>query len=169
MNEFYTTLAYVNKIVYEANQLPIKAIEQEKQNFKYSAGTFTICPTTIRFRVANTTPTKVGQFVAFWEKDENNNNQPYCYEDAPDLLVINTFEQDNKFGQFIFPKEILLQQNILSSSSTKGRMAMRVYPSWDHPTSHQAKETQKWQSTYFIDMSSSDTLPKNRITEMYAL
>ena len=94
--------------------------------------------------MANITPTKVGQFVAFWEKDEINKNQPYLYEDAPDLFVITTFKSDNAFGQFIFPKEILLKQNILRSPSTNGKMAIRVYSKWDSPDSKEAKKTQGW-------------------------
>ncbi len=77
MNNFFTTLAYVNKMIYESNHLTVKSVQEEKQNSKYGAGTFQLSSKTVRFRVANITPTKVGQFVALWEKDENNINQPY--------------------------------------------------------------------------------------------
>ena len=158
MNDFYTALNYVNKMIYEPNDLTVKSVQEEKQNSKYGAGTFRLSSRTVRFRVANITPTKVGQFAAFWEKDENNKNQPFTYEEAPDLLVITTFKDDSEFGQFIFPKEILFKQNILRSSSTKGKMAIRVYSSWDKPTSKQAMKTQKWQLTYFVDMSDPSKL-----------
>lgn len=131
MNDFYTALNYVNKMIYEPNDLTVKSIQEEKQNSKYGVGIFRLSSRTVRFRVANITPAKVGQFVAFWEKDENNRNQPFTYEEAPDLLVITTFKNDSEFGQFIFPKEILFKQNILRSSSTKGKMAIRVYSSGD--------------------------------------
>ncbi|MBP1917163.1 hypothetical protein J2Z23_004148 [Lederbergia galactosidilyticus] len=68
MNAFYSALNYVNRMIYEPNNLTVKSIQEEKQNSKYSAGTFRLSSRTVRFRVANITPTKVGQFVAFWEK-----------------------------------------------------------------------------------------------------
>lgn len=168
MNNFYTALTYVNKMIYEPNHLTVKSVQEEKQNSKYGAGTFELPSRTVRFRVANITPNKVGQFVAFWEKDENNKNQPYSYGEAPDLLVITTFKNENEFGQFIFPKEILFKQNILRSSSTKGKMAIRVYPSWDSPTSIQAIKTQKSQLPYFVDMSNPNKLPIEKIIELYS-
>ena len=169
MNDFYTVLNHVNKMIYKPNDLTVKWVQEEKQNSKYGAGTFRLSSKTVRFRVANITPTKVGQFVAFWEKDENNKNQPFTYEEAPDLLVITTFKNDSEFGQFIFPKEILFKQNILKSGSTKGKMAIRVYSSWDNPTSKQAMKTQKWQLPYFVDMSDPRKLPIDNIIELYSL
>jgi hypothetical protein len=169
MNTFNTALTVVNKTVYEPNQLTIKSIQEEQQNAKYGAGTFQLSSRTVRFRVANKTPTKVGQFVAFWEKDENNKNQPYSYDEAPDVLVITTFKDDNEFGQFVFPKEILLNHDILRSSSTKGKMAIRVYPSWDKPPSKQAMKTQAWQLPYFLDMRYPDKSLTEKLLELYSL
>ncbi|UNK16189.1 MepB family protein [Paenibacillus sp. N3/727] len=168
MNKFYRALAHVNKIVYEPNYLILKSIQEENQNSDYGAGTFHLNSKSVRFRVAKITPNKVGQFVAFWEKDENNKNQPFTYEKAPDLLVINTSMSNNQLGQFIFPKEILAKQNIFKTSTTRGKMAIRIYPSWDNPTSKQAISTQKWQSPYFVDMSTTDNLPIQKILELYS-
>lgn len=168
MKDFFSVLSYVSKMIYEPNKLALESVQEEKQNAAYGAGTFQIASKTVRFRVANITPTKVGQFVAFWKKDENNKNQPYSYEEAPDLLVITTFKSDNEFGQFIFPKEVILKQNILRSGSTIGKMAMRVYPSWDNPTSKQAMKTQEWQSPYFVDMSNLNKVTESKIIELYS-
>ena len=85
------------------------------------------------------------------------------------MLVITTFKNDHEFGQFIFPKEIIFKQNILRSSSTKGKMAIRVYPSWDSPTSKQAMKTQKWQLPYFIDMTSRNKLTEEKMMKLYAI
>lgn len=168
MKDFYRALTHMNKMLYEPNNLMLKSVQEEKQNAKYGAGTFQISSKTVRFRVANRTSTKVGQFVTLWKKDENNKNQPYSYEEAFDLLVITTYKSDQEFGQFIFPKEVLFKQNILRSTSTKGKMAIRVYPSWDRPTSKQAMETQQWQLPYFIDMSSPNKIMKEKLLELYS-
>lgn len=169
MKSFYTALHDVSELIYEPHHLSVKSVQEEKQNAKYGAGTFRLGSKTVRFRVANITPTKIGQFVACWEKDENNKNQPYVYEEAPDLFVITTFKNEYAFGQFIFPKEVLLKHDILKSPTTKGKMAIRVYPKWDHPTSKQAVKTQKWQLPYFVDLCNPNQLPLEKIKELYAL
>ncbi|PID05517.1 MULTISPECIES: MepB family protein [unclassified Sporosarcina] len=168
MKDFNNALDYINQIMYKPNNLLVDSVHEEKQNAKYGAGTFQISSRTVRFRVANITPSKVGQFVAFWEKDENNKNQPYSYEEAPDLFVITTFKSAHEFGQFIFPKEVMFEQNMLRSSSTKGKMAIRVYPSWDSPTSKQAMNTQQWQLPYFIDMRNVHTGTEDKLMELYS-
>ncbi len=168
MNKFYRALTYVNEIFYEPNHLTIKAIREEAQNSDYGAGIFQLNSKTVRFRVAKITPTKIGQFVAFWEKDRDNKNQAFSYENATDLLVINTFTSNNHFGQFVFPKEVLVKQNILKTAIAKGKMAIRVYPSWDTPTSKQAIETQKWQLAYFVDVNNTNSLPIKELLKLYS-
>ncbi|AWD68331.1 MULTISPECIES: MepB family protein [Priestia] len=121
----------------------------------------------VRFRVAKTIPNKVGQFVSFWEKDATHKNQAFSYEKATDLLVINTFTSTNRFGQFIFPKEVLLKQKILKTATTKGKMAIRVYPIWDTPTSKQAMETQKWQLEYFVETNYTNNLLHQKLLKLY--
>ncbi|MEX3744110.1 MepB family protein [Lysinibacillus xylanilyticus] len=168
MNKFNKTLAYVNELLYEPNNLTIKNIQEETQNSDYGAGVFQLNSKSVRFRVAKITPTKIGQFVSFWEKDEANKNQAFSYDNATDLLVINTFNDNGDFGQFVFPKEILLQQNILRTSNTKGKMAIRVYPGWDTPTSKQAIATQEWQLPYFFYMSDVNSLSIHELLKLYA-
>ncbi|OKP96486.1 MepB family protein [Paenibacillus sp. P46E] len=83
--------------------------------------------------------------------------------------TLKTFKNENEFGQFVFPKDILLKQNILRSASTKGKMAIRVYPSWDSPSSKQAMKTQKWQLPYFVDMSILNQTLLEKVIELYSL
>ncbi|QQP70153.1 MepB family protein [Carnobacterium sp. CS13] len=169
MNVFQEALRHMNQTIYEPKQLTVEYVQEEKQNSEYAAGVFRLSSKTIRFRVAKITPTKIGQFVAFWEKDSNNKNRPFLSEEAPELLVITTFKKNNEFGQFVFPKEILIKKNILRSQSAKGKMAIRVYPSWDRPTSKQAINTQKWQLPYFVDMSTPNKISIDKIIKLYAL
>ncbi|KAB7672045.1 MepB family protein [Bacillus sp. B1-b2] len=168
MNEFFKSLTYVNENVYKPNQLVIHSIREEVQNADYGAGIFQLNSKSVRFRVAKITPNKNGQFVSFWEKDENNKNQPYTYDHATDLLVINTFANSNRFGQFVFPKDVLEQQDILKTATTKGKMAIRVYPSWDEPTSKQAINTQKWQLDYFIELDADNNFFQQALIKLYS-
>ncbi|KGR77966.1 MepB family protein [Ureibacillus sinduriensis] len=168
MNKFNEVLSYVNELLYEPNHLNIENIREETQNSDYGAGIFQLNSKTVRFRVAKITPTKIGQFVSFWEKNEDNNNQAFSYDNATDLLVINTFSNNGDFGQFIFPKEVLLKQNILKTTNTKGKMSIRVYPSWDTPTSKQAIVTQKWQLPYFVKIKADNNLSIHELLKLYS-
>ena len=169
MNNFYRALTYVNEILYEPNHLIINSIREETQNSEYGAGIFQLGSKSVRFRVSKITPTKIGQFVAFWEKDFDNKNQAFSYDNAPDLLVINIFTNNNHyFGQFVFPKEVLVKQNILKTATAKGKMAIRVYPSWDTPTSKQAIATQKWQLPYFVVVNNKNSLQIQELLKLYS-
>lgn len=95
------------------------------------------------------------------EKNDLNKNQPYPYVESPDKIIISII--DNKhIGQFIFPKEILLEKNILSSSNTKGKMGIRVYPTWEKDLNNSATKTQKWQSKYFLNLTEDIDVAKIR-------
>lgn len=169
MTTFHVAVNSINKVIYIPSGLRIKVVQEETQNVNYGAGLVDVSSRLVRFRVANITAKKIGQFVAFWEKDESNTNRAYSYEKAPDFLVITTFKNENVFGQFIFPKDLLLRKGILSSKSTKGKMAIRVYPSWDVPNNRQGVKTQEWQLPYFIDMSEYNEKIKEKLVELYSL
>ena len=167
LNNFNDTIRDLNNIVYKPNNLMIKNLKEEKQNAEYAGCLFHLNNKTIRFRKSKVTPNKIGQFVSFWEKDENMRNRAFSYEAAPDLLVI-TCIADNKLGQFIFPKEILLKEKILRTPSQTGKMAMRIYPVWDTTVSNQAKKSQTWQLQYFIDLSDINNLPIDKLLNLYS-
>ncbi|WP_141498737.1 MepB family protein [Bacillus toyonensis] len=167
MNNFNDIIQNLNNIVYKLNNLIITNLKEERQNSEYAGALFHLNNKTIRFRVSKITPNKIGQFVSFWEKNENMQNQAFSYVAAPDLLVI-TCINDHKLGQFIFPKEILLEEKILKIQSQKGKMAMRVYPIWDKPVSNQAKKSQMWQLQYFIDLSNINNVSIDKLLHLYS-
>ncbi|MCH1782751.1 MepB family protein [Psychrobacter glaciei] len=173
MHTFDSVLDHINEIIYEPHQFIVSSIKQEVQNSEYAAGLFTLSSRsaikTARGRVAKQTTTKIGQFVTFWEKDSKGINQPFQYDQSPDLLVITTFKDNHTFGQFVFPKNVLLKHNILQSHFTKGKMGMRVYPNWDKPTSNTAVKTQNWQLDYFFTVTDTGILPTEKIRALYEL
>lgn len=65
MNDFYSALNYVIKMMYQPSDLTITSVQEEKHNSTYGAGTFRLSSRRVRFRVAHITPTKIGQFVNF--------------------------------------------------------------------------------------------------------
>ena len=174
MHNFYKVLERINEVIYRPNELTIASMEEEQQNLEYAAGTFELmnklAVKTVRFRVAKQTSTKIGQFVTFWEKGSKGINQPFQYDSSLDLLVVTTFKDSHAFGQFVFPKNVLLRHNILQSHFTKGKkgkMGIRVYPSWDKPISNTAKKTQDWQLDYFFMVTGTNILPTEKIRVLY--
>ncbi|MGX7025781.1 MepB family protein [Vagococcus hydrophili] len=142
----------------------ITNLATEKQNEDYEGAVFSINQTTYRSRLTKLTPKKNGYFVAFWEKDSNNTNQAFSYAESPDFLILSIIDE-NKKGQFVFPKEVLHKQKILRSESQKGKMAIRVYPSWETDLNPTATKTQKWQLPHFVDLSEDIDVVK--LTKLY--
>ncbi|OMF43323.1 MepB domain containing protein [Paenibacillus sp. BGI2013] len=134
---------------------------EEAQNAEYGAYVFTI-----RFRVAKTTPTKIGQFVTLWQRSEDGSTQPNDGSDSADVYVIST-RIGSHFGQFVFPKHVLLQRDILSDQGKGGKRAIRVYPPWDKPTSKQALKTQQWQLEYFLEVPFTEPLNCDQARVLY--
>lgn len=168
MKKFEKVLMYVNDTLYRPNELKVSSVQEEPQNSKYCGVKFKLNSKSIRFRLAHTTEKKAGQFVSFWEKDEKNRNQAYGFDRATDLLVINTFGKGDYFGQFVFPKEVLLDKGILKNGPIKGKMGMRVYPSWDEVTSDQARASQTWQGKFFIDFGEDKEILNKKVRELYS-
>lgn len=163
---FKVVLEKIEAQVYAENNLVVNTIKEEVQNKQYGAGRFMLNNRSVRFRVSKITPTKTGQFVVFWEKNSEGKNQAYHYDNGTDLLVITCFGLKGEWGQFVFPKAILLKHKILRTDEHKGKMGIRIYPSWNHPENDTAKKTQIWQQQYFVNLNEGSN---DRIKELYQL
>lgn len=147
----HSDLIATNDLVYVPCKFECSHPLPEAQNAEYGAYVYHLNTISIRFRVAKITPTKVGQFVTLWERIGDNPIQPYDVSDPADFFVIST-RNGSQFGQFIFPKVILCDRDIVSNKGNGGKRAIRVYPPWDNPTSRQAQKTQNWQLKYFLEI-----------------
>jgi len=146
-----TDLLAAQELAYASLGLTYSNLVQEIESQDYAACSFDLGQKHIKFRVAKITPTKVGQFVTFWKRIANSPIMPYDVSDHFDFLVVSVRSGDS-FGQFIFPKGILLQKGVLSKDGRGGKRAMRVYPVWDMTDNPQAKKTQAWQLLYFVEI-----------------
>lgn len=126
--------------------------QAEPQNLAYEGFTFSLNHRSFRHRRAKKTPKKQGYFVVFWEKDMQNKNQAYSVAESLEITIVTVIDQE-KVGQFLFPRAILQQQGILRSEAQKGKMGIRVYPTWELDLNKNAQQIQKWQAPYFIDLS----------------
>mgnify|MGYP000479275558 CR=1 FL=1 len=138
----------------------------EPESAEYCAYSFELNNFSVRFRVAKITPTKIGQFVTVWKRLKKGPIQPYDSTDSLDFFIINTRKED-RFGQFIFPKSVLCQHDVLSINGEGGKRAIRVYPPWDVAVNKQAKKTQKWQLEYFLEIPKNSEIDLTRAKFLY--
>ncbi|MFE6049168.1 MepB family protein [Kitasatospora sp. NPDC056446] len=123
----------------------------EPESAEYAACAFTLDDRSVRFRVGKTTPTKAGQFVTVWQRSEEGPIRPFDSDDGVDLFVVSSRDDDG-FGQFVFPREVLCERGIVSRDGSGGKRGFRVYPPWVATTSRQAGRTQGWQADFFLDL-----------------
>lgn len=152
------SLNIIEGIVKTISDLQIENIIKDS-NPEYEGIRFLIGNATFRSRLAKRTPKKKGYFVVFWEKSVSGTNKPYGYENCPDKIIITIIDNERK-GQFIFPKKLLLENGILESKHSKGKMAIRVYPSWETELNKTAHTTQRWQQPYFFEISEELNIEK---------
>ncbi|RAV14179.1 MepB family protein [Paenibacillus contaminans] len=163
----HSDLIAAKDLVYNPCRFDCSRPLPEAQNAEYGAYVFNLNALAIRFRVAKITPTKIGQFVTLWERVGDGPIQPYDVSDPADFFVIST-RNGSDFGQFIFPKAVLCEQDIVSSKGKGGKRAIRVYPPWDKPASRQAQKTQSWQLEYFLDIPVNVPIDYVRAQRLYS-
>jgi len=139
------------ELVYKNCGFSYTPLRPEPEGADYGAGIFEINALPVIWRVAKITPAKTGQFVTLWKRGEGGITQPFDLTDDFAFYIINA-RNDEHFGQFIFPKYILVEKGILSSGNKNGKRGIRVYPPWDQATNKQAQKTQQWQLDYFLEI-----------------
>lgn len=156
----------VHQRIYDLLDFSYSQPVMEQESAEYGACDFVLDNLSIKFRVAKTTPTKIGQFVTLWKRLGKGPIQPYDSADPVDFFIINTRKGD-RFGQFIFPKSVLCQQDIFSINNIGGKRAIRVYPPWDIAVNRQAQKTQKWQLAYFLEIPQNTEIDVARARLLY--
>ena len=144
-------LAVLNELLFnDENQISDVLIENEAK--EYFGFDFRVNQLQFKYRKAKTTPKKVGLFVTLWRRNLDRITEPFHENDSFDLYLISVNENE-KQGLFIFPKNELIKQKILSTLTKEGKRGFRVYPSWTITKNKQAEKTQIWQTKFFIDFS----------------
>ena len=159
-------LCQIKTDVFDVCALEISDFKFEAESKEYDACRFTLSGRSIIGRNAKITPKKVGQFVTFWKRNGKGSIAPFDAADSIDFYVVNVRTKDN-FGQFVFPKSILIKKGIISTEKREGKRAFRVYPAWDIAKNKQAKRTQKWQLDYFYEVGFSVDLEK--VSKLYEM
>jgi hypothetical protein len=161
-------LVLIKKEVYDQCGLVCTAPVLESESADYSASTFSINGNTVRYRVAKITPTKTGQFVTLWKRREDGIIAPYHVSDTIDFFIVSV-RDNNRLGQFVFPKSVLHARGLLSDDCKEGKRAIRVYPPWDNTNSKQAQKTQLWQTAYFFEIPIRSNTDFDRVKSFFGV
>ena len=152
MASYISEIDLINISLFQKCDIELSNVEPESESQEYFAHNFQLNTHKVKFRIAKITPTKTGQFVTIWKRNQDGITVPFDVSDDYDFYIIAT-RKENNFGVFIFPKIILHQKEILSDESKDGKRGIRVYPPWDKTTNKQAQKTQNWQTKYFLNLS----------------
>ena len=148
---FQNDLQLAEKLLYKESGFQLQNLIWNSESTNYGACSFELNGKLIQYRVANITPTKIGQFVAIWKRNNEGITAPFDVADSLDFMIISVRDSEN-FGQFIFPKSVLVSHGIISQNEKGGKRGIRVYAPWDKPTNKQAIKTQAWQVNYFVEI-----------------
>ncbi|MGE8433583.1 MepB family protein [Chryseobacterium joostei] len=156
------SLKTIEEKVFQPLGLEYSNAEEDRECGEYSGFNFKLNHLKIKFRISKITPTKTGQFVTIWKRNEKRETTPFEASDPIDFYLIASFK-DNFSGIFVFPKNILLEKGILSDGKKIGKRGIRVYPSWDEVKSKQAQKTQEWQTRYFLELSQENDKMRQQV------
>jgi len=145
-------LKFSENRIYKKINLQISDLEINQEGKEYQACHYKLNTKLVHSRLAKITPKKNGQFVTFWKRNLEGITEPYREIDEFDILIV-IVKSENKFGQFIFPKSVLIKHGIISTLKKEGKRGFRVYPTWDIAISKQAIKTQDWQLNYFFELN----------------
>lgn len=148
-------ISQLMQIVFSPLGMIVSNIHQDLECEEYLGYNFSIDKLKIKFRKSKVTPKKAGQFVTLWRRNTEGITEPFTESDDFNFYLI-VAEYKQEFGFFMFPKNILIQKNILSRPEKDGKRGFRVYPDWDKPMNKQAEATKNWQSAYFINSGNVD-------------
>lgn len=152
LNSFPHDLKIAKEMVYDQCSFDFKNPQLNAESIEYSACSFELDGKKIQYRVSKITPTKKGQFVTIWKRNQNGITEPFDINDEIDFIIIAT-KKDEHFGQFIFPKKVLVDKGIITQNGKSGKRGIRVYSPWDETDNKQAKKTQNWQLNYFLTIN----------------
>lgn len=161
MTDCFLKLREVEQAFYEQAKIILNQFKTQHESSEYYGHTASLDGNPVLYRVAKRTPTKTGFFVTLWKRDGFDKTVPYDSEDDFCFVIISTCFGEH-FGQFIFPKKALIEQNIFSSNNIGGKRGFRLYTPWDCLESPQAKKTAQWQQKFFINLKG----PRGQISSL---
>lgn len=141
----------------------------ETESAEYGACRLQLSGRHVAFRVAKTTPTKVGLFVTVWKRSSTGGEiAPIDSEDGVDYVLVHV-DQEMQQGLFVFHRNVLVENGVLANNGVGGKRAFRVYPPWVLPLAKQAIRTQRWQGSYFLPIAPDGTCDTPRLRTLFSI
>jgi hypothetical protein len=165
IDSLHSDLKIVKELVYDKCGFEMTNPNLNTESIEYGACSFGLNGKKIQHRVSKITPTKAGQFVTIWKRSKEGITQPFDILDDIDFVIITSKSGDN-FGQFIFPKSVLVDKGIITRIGKEGKRGIRVYPPWDIATNRQAEKTQSWQVKYFLTIHTKNSTDLSLIKKL---
>lgn len=142
------------------------APQREPESGEYGACRLGLDGRAVVFRVAKTTPTKIGQFVTIWKRPTPSDEiAPLDSSDGVDVVIVSVANATHS-GQFVFDRNALLRHGVMSRDDQGGKRAIRVYPPWSKPVAKDAIKTQQWQLRYFVAVTPQDVNAAERLRKL---
>ncbi len=153
--------------MYKLAGLEVATFEVEAESSAYGACRFSLNGKSVVFRIAKTTPTKVGQFVTIWKRQETSGEiTPLDAGDGIDFVIIHVSD-GTQSGQFVFDIATLLAKGIMSSNDKGGKRGIRVYPPWSKPVAKDAIKTKTWQIRHFLHLSQDGCVDFSQVQKYF--
>lgn len=139
--------------VYEAAGMTVTAAaRREAESADYGACRLGLDGRSVAFRIAKTTPTKLGQFVTLWKRPlPGGDIAPLDSGDGVDFVVVSVGDAARR-GQFVFSQHALVRHGVMSVEGRGGKRAFRLYPPWSEPAATAAIAAQRWQLPCFMPL-----------------
>ncbi|WP_081232182.1 MepB family protein [Pseudomonas chlororaphis] len=142
---------------------------REPESAEYGATRLALDGHTVAFRVAKTTPTKMGQFVTLWKRPlPGGPIAPLDFHDNISFVVVSVSDAPHH-GQFVFDRKILAAKGIMAINGAGGKRAFRVYPPWVKPVAKDAVRTQQWQRRYFLALEPDASADCVQVRRLFAV
>lgn len=157
----------VEQVYKPAGMTLTQEIRREPQSAEYEACRLGLDDQEVVFRVAKTTPTKIGQFVTLWKRPTLVSEiAPFDIADGIAFVVVSVADDIHR-GQFVFDQTILAAKGVMSIDGEGGKRAIRVYPPWVRPVAKQAIKTQQWQLKYFVALEQDGSVDADRVRRLF--
>ncbi|RON44749.1 MepB family protein [Pseudomonas frederiksbergensis] len=161
--------AAIEQIYKPAGMALTDEVRREEESAEYGACRFGLDGQSMVFRVAKTTPTKIGQFVTLWKRPTPASEiAPLDTGDGVSFVVVSVADATHR-GQFVFDLKVLAAKGVMSIDGEGGKRAIRVYPPWSRPVAKQAIKTQQWQLKYFLAIDPSGNADPFQVRRLFGI
>jgi hypothetical protein len=123
LHTLHGDLLIIKELLYDKCGFDFIHPKIEVESIEYGACSFRLNENSIKHRVSKITPTKTGQFVTIWKRNISGVTAPFDDADDIDFFII-TSRKGNSIGQFIFPKNVLVEKGVVSKHNKIGNVGL---------------------------------------------